>query len=31
VCHVAGTILGAVAGAFARPRLTERDLYGRTV
>jgi len=31
VCHVAGTILGAVAGAYARPRLTERDLYGRTV
>jgi hypothetical protein len=30
-CHVAGTILGAVAGAFARPRITERDLYGRTV
>ena len=30
-CHVAGTILGAVAGAYARPRLTERDLYGRSV
>jgi hypothetical protein len=30
-CHVAGTLLGAAAGAFARPRVTERDLYGRTV
>jgi hypothetical protein len=30
-CHVAGTVLGAVAGAVARPRLTERDLYRRTV
>jgi hypothetical protein len=30
-CHVAGTLLGAVSGAFSRPRLTERDMYGRTV
>lgn len=30
-CHVAGTILGAVAGAYSRPRITERDLYRRTV
>lgn len=30
-CHVAGTLLGAAAGAFARPPFTERDLYGRTV
>jgi hypothetical protein len=30
-CHVAGTLLGAVAGAVSRPRITERDLYRRTV
>jgi hypothetical protein len=28
-CHVAGTILGALTGAFARPRITERDIYRR--
>ncbi len=29
--HVAGTFLGALAGAFSRPRITERNLYRRTV
>jgi hypothetical protein len=31
VCHVAGTFLGAVSGAFAGPRRYVRELYGRTV
>lgn len=29
--HVIGTFIGAVAGAVARPRITERNLYRRTV
>jgi hypothetical protein len=29
IAHVAGTLIGAVTGAFMRPRITERDLWGR--
>ncbi|WP_224244790.1 hypothetical protein [Hyalangium gracile] len=29
IAHVAGTLIGAAGGAFSRPRITDRELYGR--
>jgi hypothetical protein len=29
IAHVVGTLVGAAAGAFMRPRITERDLWAR--